>query len=106
MKAGQDIGKDVIVLTDWMAGRLIRQGYVQKLDDATIPNTKNILPALADVSFDPGRQYSLTWQSGYRRARLQQAAAEDARSAPSTTSGGRSSRAGSRCCRSGATRWA
>ncbi len=65
LKAGQDIGKDVIVLTDWMAGRLVRQGYVQKLDDATIPNKKNILPALADVSFDPGRQYTMTWQSGY-----------------------------------------
>ncbi len=65
LKAGQDIGKDVIVLTDWMAGRLVRQGYVQKFDDAAIPNKKNILPALANVSFDPGRQSSLTWQSGY-----------------------------------------
>jgi spermidine/putrescine transport system substrate-binding protein len=65
LKQGQDIGKDVIVLTDWMAGRLVRQGYVQKLDDAAIPNKKNILAALADVSFDPGRQYTMTWQSGY-----------------------------------------
>jgi spermidine/putrescine transport system substrate-binding protein len=48
-----------------MAGRLVRQGLAQKFDDAAIPNKKNILPALADVSFDPGRQYSLTWQSGY-----------------------------------------
>jgi spermidine/putrescine transport system substrate-binding protein len=65
LKAGQDIGKDVIVLTDWMAGRLVRQGYVQKFDDAAIPNKKNILPALANVSFDPGRHSTLTWQSGY-----------------------------------------
>src|SRR4051812_40613752 len=65
LKAGQDIGKDIIVLTDWMAGRLVRQGYVQKFDDAAIPNKKNILPALANVSFDPGRQSTLTWQSGY-----------------------------------------
>jgi spermidine/putrescine transport system substrate-binding protein len=65
LKQGQDIGKDVIVLTDWMAGRLVRQGWVQKFDDAAIPNKKNILPTLADVSFDPGRQYTLTWQSGY-----------------------------------------
>src|SRR3954469_4729595 len=65
LRQGQDIGKDVIVLTDWMAGRLIRQGYTQKFDDAAIPNKKNILKALADVSFDPGRQNSLTWQSGY-----------------------------------------
>jgi len=65
LKAGQDIGKDLIVLTDWMAGRLVRQGYVQKLDAAAIPNKHNILPALANVSFDPGRQFTMTWQSGY-----------------------------------------
>jgi spermidine/putrescine transport system substrate-binding protein len=65
LKQGQDIGKDVIVLTDWMAGRLIRQGYVQKFDDGAIPNAKNLLPALQNLSFDPGRQHSLTWQSGY-----------------------------------------
>jgi len=65
LKNGQDIGKDVIVLTDWMAGRLVRQGYVQKLDKANIPNAKNLNPKLQDVDFDPGREYSLTWQSGY-----------------------------------------
>jgi spermidine/putrescine transport system substrate-binding protein len=65
LRQGQDIGKDVIVLTDWMAGRLVRQGLVQKFDDAAMPNKKNILPALANVSFDPGRQFTLTWQSGY-----------------------------------------
>jgi spermidine/putrescine transport system substrate-binding protein len=65
LKNGQDIGKDVIVMTDWMAGRLIRQGYVQKLDKANIPNAKNLNPKLQNVDFDPGRNNSLTWQSGY-----------------------------------------
>ncbi|MBA2768790.1 MAG: spermidine/putrescine ABC transporter substrate-binding protein [Sporichthyaceae bacterium] len=65
LKNGQDIGKDVITLTDWMAGRLIRQGYVQKLDKANIPNAANLTPKLQDVGFDPGREHSLTWQSGY-----------------------------------------
>ncbi|HVN12461.1 MAG TPA: spermidine/putrescine ABC transporter substrate-binding protein [Kineosporiaceae bacterium] len=65
LKLGQDIGKDVIVLTDYMAGRLVRQGYVQKFDDGAIPNAKNLLPALQNVSYDPGRHYTLTWQSGY-----------------------------------------
>jgi spermidine/putrescine transport system substrate-binding protein len=65
LKNGQDIGKDVIVLTDWMAGRMVRQGYVQKLDKANIPNATNLNPALQDVDFDKGRNYSLTWQSGY-----------------------------------------
>lgn len=65
LKNGQDIGKDVITLTDWMAGRLIRQGYVQKLDKANIPNAANLNPSLQQVGFDPGREFSLTWQSGY-----------------------------------------
>jgi spermidine/putrescine transport system substrate-binding protein len=65
LKNGDDIGKDVITMTDWMAGRLIRQGYVQKLDKANIPNAKNLNPKLQDVDFDPGREHSLTWQSGY-----------------------------------------
>ena len=65
LKNGQDIGKDVVVLTDWMAGRLIRQGYVQELDKANIPNASNLNPALQDVGFDPGRKFSMTWQSGY-----------------------------------------
>jgi spermidine/putrescine transport system substrate-binding protein len=65
LRNGQDIGKDVITLTDWMAARLIRQGYVQKLDKSNIPNAANLNPKLQDVDFDPGRAHSLTWQSGY-----------------------------------------
>ncbi|MGJ3405040.1 ABC transporter substrate-binding protein [Glutamicibacter sp. Je.9.36] len=65
LKAGQDIGQDVITMTDWMAGRMIRQGYAQELDLANIPNSANLLPNLKDVDFDPGRKHSLTWQSGY-----------------------------------------
>jgi spermidine/putrescine transport system substrate-binding protein len=48
-----------------MAARLIRQGYVQKLDLANIPNAKNLEPSLKNVEFDPGRLYSLPWQSGF-----------------------------------------
>jgi spermidine/putrescine transport system substrate-binding protein len=62
---GRDIQRDLITLTDWMAARLVREGLVQKLDKARIPNAKNILPSLAKVAWDPGRNHSLTWQSGY-----------------------------------------
>jgi len=65
LKRGQDIGKDLVVFTDWMASRLIRQGYAQKLDKEQIPNSKNLVAKLQDVDFDPGRQYSLPWQSGF-----------------------------------------
>ncbi|GIG27991.1 polyamine ABC transporter substrate-binding protein [Cellulomonas marina] len=62
---GQDIGYDLVTLTDWMAARWIRMGYAQTLDREAMPNTANILPGLADVDFDPGRTHSLTWQSGF-----------------------------------------
>jgi len=65
LKRGQDIGKDLVVLTDWMASRLIRQGYAQQLDKEQVPNAKNLVAKLQDVDFDPGRQYSLPWQSGF-----------------------------------------
>jgi spermidine/putrescine transport system substrate-binding protein len=65
LKNGQDIGKDVIVLTDWMAARVIRQGYAQKLDAAAMPNKKNISAAYAKPDYDPNRDYSLTWQGGF-----------------------------------------
>lgn len=63
---GQNIGRDIITLTDWMAARVIRQGYVQELTASAVPNVhKNILPNLKDVDFDPGRHKSVTWQTGY-----------------------------------------
>ncbi|MEY4493160.1 MAG: hypothetical protein RL355_509 [Actinomycetota bacterium] len=65
LKTGQDIGFDVVTPTDWMASRFIQYGYAQPLDAAKIPNKVNILDNLANVSFDKGRNYSLTWQSGF-----------------------------------------
>ena len=65
LKAGNDIGYDIVTPTDWMAARWIRLGYARELDAASVPNKGNILDTLASVSFDPGRNYSLTWQSGF-----------------------------------------
>ncbi len=65
LENGQDIGYDVVTLTDWMAARWIRQGHVAELDRSRIPNADNILPNLASVDFDDGRRFSLTWQSGF-----------------------------------------
>jgi spermidine/putrescine transport system substrate-binding protein len=63
--AGQAIGRDITVLTDWMAGRMIARGWVEEIDRANVPNAEaNMLDALREVQFDPGRRYSLTWQSG------------------------------------------
>lgn len=61
---GQAIGRDITVLTDWMAARMIRLGYVQKLDRDAIPNAANLVDTLASPGWDPSREYSMPWQSG------------------------------------------
>jgi spermidine/putrescine transport system substrate-binding protein len=61
---GDDIGRDLTVLTDWMAARMIRLGYCEKKDKSAIPNEKNLVPALQHPTWDPNREYSLPWQSG------------------------------------------
>jgi spermidine/putrescine transport system substrate-binding protein len=65
LDGGKDTGRDVWCSTDWMVSRLIRQGYLQKLDLANIPNAANLNDSLKNVEFDPGRLYSLPWQSGF-----------------------------------------
>lgn len=65
LEQGQDIGRDIVVLTDWMAALWINNGFVQKLNKDLIPNWTNVLPKFYYTSFDPGRQYSLPWQSGF-----------------------------------------
>ncbi|HYO19293.1 MAG TPA: extracellular solute-binding protein, partial [Dermatophilaceae bacterium] len=64
LEAGQDTGRDLWASTDWMAARMIRLNYVQKLDLASIPNHGNVEDALLNVTWDKGRLFSLPWQSG------------------------------------------
>ena len=65
LDAGQSIDRDIVTPTDWMAGFWIAKGYAQKLDKANIPNSANMGAAWAGVGFDPNRDYSLPWQSGF-----------------------------------------
>jgi spermidine/putrescine transport system substrate-binding protein len=65
LKNGQDIGKDIVVFTDWMAGRMISKGYTQAFDDAQMTNKKNIVAAYKDVDYDRGRKNSIPWQAGF-----------------------------------------
>ncbi len=61
----QSTGKDMFVLTDWLAAKMITLGWLQKLDHANLPNvTKNLLPSLQAPAWDPHRDYSVPWQSG------------------------------------------
>lgn len=63
---GDSGGRDIHVVTDWMAARMIRLGYVQRFDPAHILTAQqNLLDRLRTPPFDPGRDYSMPWQSGF-----------------------------------------
>ncbi len=62
LQAGNDIGYDIVTLTDWMTARWVRLGYLQDLDEAALPNKVNILDSLLNPTFDPGRKKTLTYQ--------------------------------------------
>src|SRR5918999_1543330 len=62
---GNSGGRDIHVVTDWMAARMIRLGYVQKFDKSTMPNAnENLIERLKSPPFDPQRDWSMPWQSG------------------------------------------
>ena len=74
LSQGEGIGRDGMVLTDWMASRLINQvdpPWVQPFDAAAFPNKSNLIPALAVAGFDPTREYSAPWAIGRDRDRVQ-----------------------------------
>lgn len=62
LKLGADIGADVACPTEWMAARWVNNGYVQKFDEANLPNKKNLQPAYMGASFDPKREYTMPYQ--------------------------------------------
>lgn len=62
LAAGQDTGRDLIVLTDWLAARLIRLGWVQELDAVNLPHAfANLEQRFRTPDWDPGRAYSYPW---------------------------------------------
>ena len=64
LKQGDSIDRDIMVLTDWMAARMVRLGYTQELDAETLTNKGNLVETLASPGWDEGRAHSLPWQSG------------------------------------------
>ncbi|WP_328432159.1 polyamine ABC transporter substrate-binding protein [Streptomyces sp. NBC_00453] len=72
----QQTGRDLVVMSDWMCARFVRLGWVQAMDRAKQLNVAEYLdPQLRSPAFDPGRKYTVPWQSGitgiaYDRRRL------------------------------------
>jgi spermidine/putrescine transport system substrate-binding protein len=65
LKACKSTGRDVFVVTDYMAARMVNLGWIQKLDHSKIPNVDaNLIDFLKSPDWDPHRDYSVPWQSG------------------------------------------
>lgn len=65
LDGGQDSGWDIVVLTDWMAGRLIRLGWTEQFDLNNMPNkVANMQDVYKGVDFDPTDDHHAPWQSG------------------------------------------
>jgi len=65
LEQGRSIDRDIVVLTEEGVELFIDSGFAAPLNKELIPNWVNLLPSLKDVPFDPGREYSLPWQSGF-----------------------------------------
>lgn len=63
--AGLPTGWDMVTMTDWIAGKLIAKGWIEKIDQENVPNcVNNLRDALKNYPWDPGNDYHYTWQSG------------------------------------------
>ncbi|MCX4532291.1 spermidine/putrescine ABC transporter substrate-binding protein [Streptomyces sp. NBC_00841] len=62
LAAGQDTGRDIICVTDWLAARVVRLGWAQKLDASHLPHAyANLSAQFRAPDWDPGRAYSYPW---------------------------------------------
>ncbi len=64
LTAGLDTGWDLIVMTDWMASRIVAAGWAEKIDHANTPTAvANVRDELKNAPWDPAFDYHFPWQS-------------------------------------------
>ena len=92
-------GRDVFVVTDWMAARMIDLGWIQKLDHANMPNVDaNLIDFLKSPDWDPEPRLQRAVAERHDRHLLQLRAHRPGRQASRSCSPGPTSRARSSCC--------
>ncbi len=55
---------DLIQPSEYMIQAFIKEDLLMPLDQADVPNLKNIAPEFRDMPFDPGNKYSVPWMAG------------------------------------------
>jgi spermidine/putrescine transport system substrate-binding protein len=63
---GESGGRDIIVVTDWMAARMYDLGYLEEINPDDISTAlENLSPQFeSEGSYDPEHKFSIPWQGG------------------------------------------
>jgi spermidine/putrescine transport system substrate-binding protein len=62
---GDSGGRSLITVSDWLAARMYKLGYLQRLDKSRLPNVRrNLIPSLRHPAADRNRDFTVPWQSG------------------------------------------
>ncbi len=65
LQAGQDTGWDLMVITDWMAAKIITLGWTETIDTGNTPNfVANENDNYKGLAWDPDNNKRAPWQSG------------------------------------------
>jgi spermidine/putrescine transport system substrate-binding protein len=65
LQAGSATGWDLIVVTDWLAAKIISKGWAEAIDKAHVPNAvNNLVDSLKNQPWDTSNDYHYPWQSG------------------------------------------
>jgi spermidine/putrescine transport system substrate-binding protein len=65
LQNGVDTGWDLIVLTDWMAAKVIAAGWAEEINPGHIATAlTNVKDELKGLAYDPDLKYHVPWQSG------------------------------------------
>ena len=63
--AGAPTGWDLIVITDWLAAKVITKGWAEQIDQSNVPNAvANLRDPLKGQVWDPKNDFHYPWQSG------------------------------------------
>jgi spermidine/putrescine transport system substrate-binding protein len=79
LAAGTSTGWDLIVITDWLAAKVISKGWAEQIVHDDVPNAvANLVDSLKNQPWDPNNDYHFPWQSGmtglgYNKKTLRQA---------------------------------
>ena len=65
LQAGTPTGWDLIVVTDWLAAKIISKGWAEQIIHDDVPNAvNNLQDSLKNQVWDPKNDYHFPWQSG------------------------------------------